>query len=86
MHTIKPIDEEILVEAAETGPVVTAEEHSVIGGLGGAVAEVLSRKHPVKIAMVGQQDTFGESGKPDELKKKYHMTADDIEAAVKSLI
>lgn len=86
MHTIKPIDEEILVEAAKLGPVVTAEEHSVIGGLGGAAAEALSRKHPVRMAMVGQQDTFGESGKPEELKKKYNMTAEDIIAAVKSLI
>ena len=79
MHTIKPMDEDILMEAAKTGPVVTAEEHSVIGGLGGAVAEVLSRRCPVKIAMVGQQDTFGESGKPQELLEKYHMTSSDIE-------
>lgn len=86
MHTIKPIDEDILLEAACIGPVVTAEEHSVIGGLGGAAAEVLSRKHPVKMAMVGQQDTFGESGKPDELKKKYGMTAEDIAAAVKNVL
>lgn len=86
MHTIKPIDEDILVEAAKTGAVVTAEEHSVIGGLGGAVAEVLSRRNPVRMAMVGQQDTFGESGKPDELKEKYGMTAADIVKAVKGLI
>lgn len=85
MHTIKPIDEDILVEAAQTGAIVTAEEHSVIGGLGGAVAEVLSRKCPVKIAMVGQQDTFGESGKPDELKEKYGMTAKDIVKAAQGL-
>lgn len=85
MHTIKPLDEEILLEAAEKGPVVTAEEHSIIGGLGGAVAEVLCRKHPVRMAMVGQQDTFGESGKPDELKAKYGMTKDDIVRAVRSL-
>ena len=86
MHTIKPLDEEILVEAAKIGPVVTAEEHSVIGGLGSAVAEVLSCKQPVKMAMVGQKDTFGESGKPDELKAKYGMTAADIVAAAKSLV
>lgn len=86
MHTIKPIDEEILVEAAQKGPIVTAEEHSIIGGLGGAVAEVVSRLHPTKIAMVGQQDTFGESGKPDELKKKYGMTAEDITKAAKQVI
>ena len=83
MHTIKPLDEKILLEAADIGPIVTAEEHSVIGS---AVAETLSRLNPVRIEMVGQQDTFGESGKPEELKKKYHMTADDIEIAVKSVL
>ena len=86
MHTIKPMDEDILMEAAKTGPVVTAEEHSVIGGLGGAVAEVLSRRCPVKMAMVGQQDTFGESGKPQELLEKYHMTSSDIEKAAMGLM
>ena len=86
MHTIKPLDEDIIVKAAsETGAIVTAEEHSVIGGLGSAVAEVVVKKCPAKMAMVGQQDTFGESGKPDELKKKYGMTADDIVKAVKGL-
>ena len=86
MHTIKPLDEDIIVKAAsETGAIVTAEEHSVIGGLGSAVAEVVVKKCPVKMAMVDQQDTFGESGKPDELKKKYGMTADDIVKAVKGL-
>ena len=60
---------------------MTAEEHSVIGGLGSAVAEVVVKKCPVRMAMVGQQDTFGESGKPDELKAKYGMTAADIVAA-----
>ena len=86
MHTIKPLDEEIILKAAsETGAIVTAEEHSVIGGLGSAVAEVVVKKCPVKMAMVGQQDTFGESGKPDELKAKYGMTAADIVAAAESL-
>ena len=86
IHTIKPLDEEIIVKAAqETGAIVTAEEHSVIGGLGSAVAEVVVKKCPVKMAMVGQQDTFGESGKPDELKEKYGMTAADIVKAVKGL-
>ncbi len=87
MHTIKPLDKEIIIKAAkETGAIVTAEEHSVIGGLGGAVAEVTAQECPVKIAMVGQQDTFGESGKPGELKAKYGMTAADIEKAVKKLV
>ncbi|MBP3385152.1 MAG: transketolase family protein, partial [Firmicutes bacterium] len=86
IHTIKPLDEEIIIKAAqECGRIVTAEEHSVIGGLGSAVAEVVTQKSPVKMAYVGQKDTFGESGKPDQLKEKYGMTAADIVAAVKAL-
>lgn len=86
MHTIKPLDEEIIIKAAkETGKIVTAEEHSVIGGLGSAVAEVLAKNCPVRMEMVGQMDTFGESGKPDELLEKYGMTADDIVAAVRRI-
>ena len=86
IHTIKPIDREIIVKAAkETGKIVTAEEHSVIGGLGSAVAEVVTAECPVKVVMVGQKDTFGESGTPDQLKEKYGMTANDIVAAAKSL-
>lgn len=86
IHTIKPLDEEIIIKVAqECGKIVTAEEHSVIGGLGSAVAEVVVKNCPVKMAMVGQKDTFGESGKPDELKEKYGMTAADIVAAVKGL-
>ncbi|NLY82821.1 MAG: transketolase family protein, partial [Clostridiales bacterium] len=79
MHTIKPIDEEAILSAAKkTKAIVTAEEHSIIGGLGSAVAEVLAQKYPTKMAFVGQEDTYGESGKPEDLKKKYKMTADDI--------
>ncbi len=75
IHTIKPIDEEILVKAAvETKGIVTCEEHSIIGGLGEAVCHVLAEKAPQKVKMVGQLDTFGESGKPDDLKEKYKMT------------
>ena len=86
MHTIKPLDEDIIVKAAEEcGCIVTAEEHSIIGGLGSAVAEVTATKCPVKIAMVGQHDCFGESGTPAELLAKYGMTAADIVAAAKSL-
>ena len=81
MHT-----EAIIKAAQETKAIVTAEEHSVIGGLGSAVAEVVVRNAPVKMAMVGQKDTYGESGKPDQLKEKYGMTADDIAAAVKSVL
>ena len=87
MHTIKPIDKDIIIKAAEeTGAIVTAEEHSVIGGLGSAVAEVVVKECPVKMAMVGQQDVYGESGKPEDLKQKYHMTADDIVSSVKTLL
>ena len=87
IHTIKPIDEEIIIKAAaETGAIVTAEEHSVIGGLGEAVAHVVVKNCPVKMTMVGQQDVFGESGKPDELRAKYGMTADDIVKAAKELV
>lgn len=87
MHTIKPIDETAIINAArENGPIVTAEEHSVIGGLGSAVAEVVVQKQPVKMAMVGQKDTFGESGKPAELREKYGITKADIVKAVKKVI
>ena len=86
MHTIKPLDEEAIVKAAtETGAIVTAEEHSVLGGLGGAVAEVVVQKCPVRVEMVGQKDTFGESGKPADLLKKYGMTAEDICEAVRKV-
>lgn len=86
IHTIKPIDSDIIIKAAgETGAIVTAEEHSIIGGLGDAVAQVLVRNAPCRMAMVGQLDTFGESGKPDELRKKYRMTAEDIVNAVKEI-
>ena len=86
MHTIKPIDKEIIIKAAkETKGIVTAEEHTVMGGLGSAVAEVVVRNSPVKMAFVGLSDTFGESGKPAELMAKYGLTAADISAAVKSL-
>ena len=87
IHTIKPIDEDMIIEAAkETGRIVTAEEHSVIGGLGDAVAQVVVRNCPVPMAMVGQEDVFGESGKPGELLEKYGMTASDVVKAVKGLL
>ena len=87
IHTVKPIDEEIIIKAAaETGRIVTAEEHSVIGRLGDAVAQVVVKEHPCKMAMIGQLDTYGESGKPDQLLAKYHMTADDIADAVRKML
>ncbi|WP_163536417.1 transketolase family protein [Gracilibacillus sp. YIM 98692] len=79
MHTIKPIDEEAIIqEARKTGCIVTAEEHSIIGGLGGAVAEVLAENHPVPQLRVGTKDTFGESGPPEELLEKYGLTSEKI--------
>lgn len=79
IHTIKPIDKELLANAArETGAIVTAEEHSIIGGLGSAVAEVLTEECPVPVLKVGIKDTFGESGKPNELLKAYGLTVEAI--------
>lgn len=84
IHTIKPIDEELITKAArETGLIITAEEHSIIGGLGSAVAEVVTSNLPVPVMRVGIKDTFGESGKPAELLKAYGLTTEDIIKAVK---
>jgi len=86
MHTLKPIDKEAIIKAAkETKGIVTAEEHTIIGGLGAAVAEVCSQAAPAKMSFVGIQDTFGESGKPAELLEKYGLTAAHIALAVKAL-
>jgi len=87
IHTIKPLDSEAIIKAAkETGAIVTAEEHSIIGGLGSAVAEVLALNSPAPMKMIGVKDTFGESGLPDELLEKYGMTAKDIAEAARSLV
>lgn len=83
MHTIKPIDKDLLVELAKSHDLfATCEEHSVIGGLGSAVAETLSQYAPAKIKMVGVKDTFGESGTPAGLLEKYGLTSKDIVKAV----
>jgi len=87
MSTIKPIDSELLEKCAvETGAFVTAEDHNVIGGLGGAVAESLAKSQPSPIEFIGAQDVFGESGEPDELAEKYEQTAEFIAAAAKKAI
>ena len=79
IHTIKPLDEELIIAAAkETGKVVTVEEHSVIGGLGSAVCDVLAEKAPTKVLKIGVNDTFGESGPAVELLKKYGLDTDGI--------
>ncbi len=87
MHTIKPIDKDIIIQSAKkTGAVVTAEEHQVHGGLGSAVAEVLVKNFPVPVEMVGVQDEFGESGEPQALLKKYHLKDIDIADAARRAI
>lgn len=87
IHTIKPLDEELVVAAAkECGRVVTVEEHSVIGGLGAAVCETLSRKAPTPVKTIGIQDCFGESGPAVALLKKYGLDAEGIYASVKDFL
>ena len=82
IHTIKPIDEEAIILAAqECGAIVTAEEHQVIGGLGSAVSEVTSRHFPVPIEFIGMNDRFGESGKPLDLMTKFGLTSENIRAS-----
>ena len=84
IHTIKPLDEELVVAAAkETGKVVTVEEHSVIGGLGSAVCDVLAEKAPTKVMKIGINDTFGESGPAVELIKKYGLDSESIYQKIK---
>ncbi|MGE0074088.1 MAG: transketolase family protein [Sphaerochaetaceae bacterium] len=87
MHTIKPLDENTIIESAkDCGCVVTAEEHTVLGGLGGAVAEVLAKNLPTPLRMVGVLDTFGESGEPQEILEKYHLTYSDIVEQVRLVL
>jgi len=85
--TVKPLDEETILRLAqETKAIVTAEEHNIIGGLGSAVAECVTENFPVPVIRVGLRDTFGESGRPEELLKKYGLTAEDIvKAALKAM-
>jgi transketolase len=87
IHTIKPLDEEaILTSIRKTKCAVTAEEHNIIGGLGDAIAQVAAKNFPVPIEFVGTKDTFGESGKPMELLKKYGLDVSDIVAAAEKVI
>jgi len=87
IHTIKPIDKDIIVKAAkETGHLVTVEEHSIIGGLGGAVAEVLAEEYPCKLTRMGVKDVFGQSGKPYDLLDMYGLTDKHIVAKVKEIL
>ncbi|WP_298704211.1 transketolase family protein [uncultured Veillonella sp.] len=87
MASIKPIDADAIIKAAtETGAIVTAEEHNIIGGLGAAVAEVVTEHKPVPVIRVGTNDTFGESGTPKELMAKYGLTAEHIVEAAQTAI
>lgn len=87
MPTIKPIDADLIEYAArKTGHIVTAEEGTVLGGLGSAVAETLVRRYPVRQEFIGVQDTFGESGSSEDLLKKYGLTADDIASAARNVL
>lgn len=87
IHTIKPLDEEIILRSIKkTGAIVTAEEHNIYGGLGESVARLLTTQKPVPQEFVGTQDTFGESGKPEDLMKKYNIDARTIVAKVQKVL
>jgi len=87
VSTIKPLDRDMITgSVSKTGCAVTAEEHSIIGGLGSAVAECLAENSPAPVERVGVKDTFGESGEPSELMRKYGLTKDDVIAAAKNVI
>jgi transketolase len=87
IHTIKPLDKEaVIASIRKTGCAVTAEEHNVLGGLGDSIAQVAAGSHPIPIEMIGTQDTFGESGKPTELLKKYGLDTEFLVAAAEKAI
>jgi len=87
MHTIKPLDVAAIVRAArETGAIVTAEEHQVVGGLGGAVAEAVAQNCPVPVEIMGVRDSFGQTGTPAQLLQHFHLKAGDVVEAVKKVI
>lgn len=87
MHTIKPLDVDMIVECAkQTGAIVTAEEHQIAGGLGSAVAEALVQTTPVPVEMIGVKDSFGQTGKPEQLLEYFHLKSTDIIEAVKRVI
>jgi len=86
-HTVKPLDEaSIIALARECGAVVSIEEHQAIGGLGGAIAELLAKQAPTKMGFIGVQDVFGQSGTPIELIKEYHLDKDSIVTAVRDVL
>jgi transketolase len=87
LHTLRPMDKETIVKAAlETGAIVTAEEHLLHGGMGSNIARVVAESYPVPMRFVGLADTYVESGEPDELLEKYHLTALDIEQNAREVL
>lgn len=87
MHTVKPLDTSVIIKAArETKAIITMEEHSIIGGLGGAVAEFVSQNCPVKMKIIGTKDTFGESGQPDELLEAFGLTSEHLIKEIKNIL
>lgn len=87
VHTIKPLDEEAIIKSiSKTGCAVTCEEHNIYGGLGESVGRVAAQHNPVPVELVGTKDTFGESGKPEELLKKYGLDTPDIVAAAEKVM
>jgi len=87
MHTIKPLDQDLIIrKAKETGAILTVEEHNIIGGLGGAVCEAVSENYPIPVKRMGIEDVFGQSGKPDELMQHYGLTVDKIVQNIRLLL
>ena len=87
IHTIKPIDKNLIINLAKKAKlVITAEDHNIIGGLGSAVAEVLSENFPCRMLRIGMEDRYGESGKPDELYEKYGLNANNVARKVKGFV
>jgi transketolase len=87
MHTVRPLDEAAIVAAAgETGAIVTAEEHFLHGGVGSNIARIVAQNRPVPMRFVGLADTYTDSGEPEDLLEKYHLTADDIVAAARQAV
>ncbi|RJP27988.1 MAG: transketolase family protein [Candidatus Omnitrophota bacterium] len=87
MHTIKPIDKDVIIEAAKnTSGIVVCEEHTVIGGLASSVDEIVSENCPAKVLRIGVKNRFGQSGEPSELLKEYNLTAEDIEKSALSIV
>ncbi|MGI6792674.1 transketolase family protein [Aminivibrio sp.] len=86
-HTLKPLDEKTILEAAQRcGCVLTVEDHTILGGLGGATAEILGENYPVRMKRIGLRDVFGESGDPEDLYEKYNMSVNDIVSAAEVLV